>query len=221
MGKAKSLAIRVLPGDAIDHIRQVHVFASRARDKAMRLFLPAKVVQRIDTRRVRRMWLKRSSTEQHDLTKIYWGDTENPNRHLLVELAKSVLHGASNPSILEFGSHVGINLHMLHSRLEVDPGQTEKVQWFAVEPNVEAFNFMLDKMPYVRGLNTDDIGFVEAQEYPCRPPTRITLSIVNGVFAHMDPFRTKVVIEKLSRISQVIILGEGLGRSREDSSTFS
>jgi len=147
---------------------------------------------------------------------LYWSDTDNPNRNALIELAIEVLESIPQVSVLEYGSHVGVNLHMLHTRLG-----DASVQYFAVEPNVEAFNFMTENLPYVAGLNADDVGFVGARDYPCGPQSRITLSIVNAVFTHMEPQRARNVLEKLARTSQIIILGEGLGCARESHSTFS
>ena len=136
---------------------------------------------------------------------MYWNTRNSANRNRLIELIRREISDISHPdqlNILEYGSHVGINLDII-DRLLPD----NSITFYAVEPNLEAINFMREKLPYVKLLHADDVNFVKNDLFP---PTKVQISFVNSVFYCMNPKRVQSVLLKLSKISDVIILGEGM-----------
>ena len=105
----------------------------------------------------------RKSQEDDDQISIYWNADKQPNRLKLIdiliqefkylgEVAKAV------PNILEYGSHVGLNLRMLNEVLL----PYSKESYFAVEPNAEAVNFLRQKIAICTGFAGGGLYFFRA-----------------------------------------------------------
>lgn len=144
----------------------------------------------------RSAWIGRTTTESDQHLTLYWNSDRKPNRLQLIDILSRHVDG----SVLEYGSHVGVNFKVLRDRF---PDAT----FYAVEPNKEAFGFMREKLPFVQGLNAEDEGFIATTSFPPHP---VSVSFTSGVFNCMAPSRAKSVLEKLSRISNTIVLGEGI-----------
>ena len=105
-------------------------------------------------------------------------------------------------SVLEYGSHVGVNFRVLR-----DLYPDKMMRCFAVEPNDKAYTFMMDKLPFIEGLKGEDTTFIAAPDYP---PCPVTVSFTSGVLVVMEATPAHVVLAKLAAISTVVILGEQL-----------
>jgi hypothetical protein len=154
--------------------------------------------------------MKRTSTENDNQLDIYWNDISD-TRKTLIDLLYNLLNNNSNKhkSILEFGSHVGINLKLLSERL---PG----VKMFAVEPNVEAYEFLASNLPFIEVRNFDDVKFIHSDF----PNQKINISFVNSVFYCMKPKKVLNVLEKLSSISETIVIGDSMSNIEKTKSKF-
>ncbi len=135
---------------------------------------------------------------------IYWNSRDSANRCKLIELLQREILNSNNNQlrILEYGSHVGINLDIINS---AQPDNS--ITFYAIEPNLEAIGFMKEKLPYVKCLHADDVGFAKNDTFPT---DKVEISFVNSVFYCMSPKRVKSLLFKLSKISEVIVLGEGM-----------
>lgn len=76
---------------------------------------------------------------------------------------------------------------------------------------------MKEKLPHVRHLHSDDKNFLKNNTFPT---SRIHISFINSVFYCMSSKRVKSVLLKLSRISEVIVLGEGMANLEDEYSKF-
>ena len=101
--------------------------------------------------------------------------------------------------MLEYGSHVGVNLKLLRERLPL-------CRLYAVEPNREAFEFTQEKLPFVLALNAEDEGFLRS-EFPAE---HLTVSFTCSVFFSMEPRRVRRVLKKMCQISTTVILAGGM-----------
>jgi hypothetical protein len=165
---------------------------------------------------LRRSWLNRSTTPADDHLSVYWNSSEQPNRQRLIEVLVQCLPPNSvKParSVLEYGSHVGINLKLLHDRL-----QDDDLKYFAIEPNREAFEFLKTKLDFVEALNVEDKGFVDASNFPGMP---VDLSFINSVFYCVAPNRAKAVLRKLVNCSQLVVIGDAMDNLEGNRSIFS
>jgi hypothetical protein len=109
---------------------------------------------------------------------------------------------SESPSVLEFGSHVGINLRMLSDALDV-----RNLRMYAVEPNAEAFRFMQEKLPNLGGLLGDDAAYVNTVGFP---GGQVDVSFANSVFYCIEAERAKPVIEKMCATSEVVVIGDSM-----------
>lgn len=158
--------------------------------------------------RLRHSWLTRKTTTEDDHLSMYWNADQQPNRKQLISLLKKeaelVLSVKGIPlSILEYGSHVGLNLRLIREALD----ESQEALLFAVEPNCEAVDFLKVKMPHVNVFLGEDSTFCDAVDFP---PQGEYLSFINSVFYSMTPKRVERVLEKLSRFSSTIIIGESI-----------
>jgi len=149
----------------------------------------------------RRNWLERPNTPEDNHVEVYWKTADHPNRIVLTDTLCKLLSGSKRRplSVLEFGSHVGVNLHNLRRAF------TGELAIFAVEPNRPAADSLREKLPGVRLLVAEDEVFTERDDFP---EVAISVSFVNAVFYCMDEMRTKNVLRKLARISEVIVIGD-------------
>ncbi len=116
---------------------------------------------------LRRSWMVRKSQEGDNQISIYWNADKQPNRLKLIDILIQEFEYLSeaakvSPNILEYGSHVGLNLKMLNEALPPD----SKKSYFAVEPNAEAVNFLRQKLPYVQVLLAEDSIFCGQHGFP-------------------------------------------------------
>ncbi|MET4371581.1 hypothetical protein ABIA99_004280 [Bradyrhizobium sp. LB12.1] len=148
---------------------------------------------------MRRHWLTRTSSNATDYLSDYWNSADHPIRQAVIEIVATELKRGG--SLLEYGSHVGINIHMLKDR---EPYRESAM--FAVEPNREAVDFMAANLPEIEILQAEDTKFV-ASDFPGRP---IDVSLINCTFCAMSQKRTERVLDKLCRISNSIVIGDNL-----------
>lgn len=154
--------------------------------------------------KMRNSWISRKDTLEDNHLATYWNASGQPNRILLIEILSDCLH--SDPSsiskgVLEYGSHVGLNLKLLNEKL-----QNPKIHYYAVEPNLDAFQFLKSKLTFVNALNAEDEGFCRSDF----PMSNVRLSFVNSVFFCMSSSRAKAVLTKLSKISEIIVIGDAM-----------
>lgn len=157
---------------------------------------------------LRRSWMVRKSQKGDDQISMYWNAEKQPNRLKLIDILIQefeYLGGSVNatPAILEYGSHVGLNLRMLNELLP----SNLKTLIFAVEPNAEAVNFLRQKLPYVQVLQAEDSIFCGQNSFP---PQGRYLTFINSVFYSMEQRRTKAVLARLCAISESVVLGESI-----------
>lgn len=153
--------------------------------------------------RARKSWLSRKNTINDNHVEVYWATLNHPNRIFLADLIKEkvipFIH--SKISILEFGSHVGANIFLLDSLLK-----NKEVDFYCVEPNVDAVTSLKQRMPHVQILQAEDSEFLKNNF----PGTKMTLSFVNAVFYCIDQKRAKNILKKITKISEIIIIGDEL-----------
>jgi SAM-dependent methyltransferase len=161
----------------------------------------------------RRMWTQRVVTTDDDHIALYWNSTDFPRRRELIQLLATELAGRPMPlRILEFGSHVGVNLKLLAEL----PGLGE-ADYFAVEPNFEAVAFLKSKLPDVRTLRGDHRDFLRARDFPGVP---LTLAFANAVLYSMAPRAAHRVVRKMLTTSAIVVIGDKLDNSRGSKSKF-
>lgn len=157
--------------------------------------------------RLRRSWMVRSSMKGDDHLAIYWNAEAQPNRQRLIQILLeeyALLHAAGGLSgVLEYGSHVGLNLRMLHDML---PPET-LTSFCAVEPNAEAVAFLQEKLPFVKVLQGEDEVFCRQPDFP---PAGAYLTFVNSVFYAMEPRRVRATLARISAFSDSVVLGESI-----------
>ncbi len=164
----------------------------------------------------RKFWMQRIVSENDNHLQLYWDDEKSPNRKKLVELiveAVKQLDPNQQISILEYGSHVGLNIRLIKEQIPTGLN----VKFFAVEPNKEAFNFMQKHLPFVKGLNGEDEVFNRAKDFPGQ---KIQISIVMVVFYSMEGKRVVKVLKKLAEISQYIIICDCLAYFNKKKARF-
>ena len=154
-------------------------------------------------RDVRSAWLARADSTADNHVQVYWESKDQPNRKALIDITKKVLEGVGNNSlsILEFGSHVGVNIYLLNEVLK-----DKEVIFFAVEPNKDATEFLKEKMPFVNVLQSEDEGFIKS-EFPFQ---KVDVCLINAVFYCVSQKRTYKILKKLSSICNCIIIGDEL-----------
>ncbi len=153
----------------------------------------------------RTFWTERrtSATDKH--LSIYWDSETNLNRLELIKSTCDLLQeGRADEgySILEFGSHVGINLKMIS---EAMLKKNIQVDLYAVEPNEEAFRFMTSKLRLAKGLNGDDLDFVKDASFPGK---RISVGLVNAVLYSLSYSSACRVLEKMSKVCDALVIGD-------------
>lgn len=157
---------------------------------------------------LRRSWMVRKTSLDDDHLVTYWNAGEQPNRKQLISILKAEIDALSergylNCPILEYGSHVGLNLKLLGEQL----GLKSPHMYFAIDPNQEAIAFLKEQLPMVHTFLGEDVAFCEQTDFP--PPGEY-LCFINSVFYSMESRRVKNVLHKLSKISKIIIIGESL-----------
>jgi SAM-dependent methyltransferase len=161
----------------------------------------------------RRTWTNRVTAPGDDHLNLYWSSTDSPRRQELIRLIVAQLRGRSAPiRILEFGSHVGVNLRLL-----AESAGLEHAQYFAVEPNFEAVEFLRSKLPDVRSLRGDHRDFLHAADFPSSP---ISLSFANAVLYALGPRAARRVVRKMLATSEIVIIGDNLDNLRGSKSRF-
>lgn len=157
--------------------------------------------------KIRKGWMSRKVTKTDDHLALYWNAESQENRKFLVRLIIEELLSDAKVhdtwSVLEYGSHVGLNLRLIHESFSSE----KSFDFYAVEPNKEAVFFLKQKMKYVNTLLAEDEVFCKDNSFP---PKRIRLSFVNSVFYCMEGHRAKSVLQKLTSISDAIIIGDAM-----------
>lgn len=159
--------------------------------------------------RLRQSWMHRKTSATDDHLTMYWNAEHQPNRQQLIGILSDAIRGLQmqHPteiiSVLEYGSHVGLNIRMVKENRE----DFSTVKFFAVEPNVEAVAFLKEKMPDVGVLQGEDSEFLSRESFP---PAGRYVSFVNSVFYCMTPRRVEQVLKKMCDISAVLVIGESL-----------
>ena len=148
----------------------------------------------------RHAWLAREDKVDGHVD-MYWKSIDHPNRTQLVDILVDQIRacGRAKPRVLEFGCHAGMNFKLLHDRCNT-------VEYFGVEPNHDAAQFLRGKLPFVTLLEAEDREFVAGTF----PGGNVDISFVNVVLYSVSAARAKRVIDKLCRTSEVVILGEQL-----------
>ncbi len=151
----------------------------------------------------RLFWIERKKTKSDDHLELYWKSENAPNRKKLIAVILKLIsqYPSDSVSILEYGSHVGINIRMLSERV---PKRID-ARYYAIEPNPEAYEFMLQKMPFIKGLLGEDSSFIRDKHYP---GDRIDLSFISGVFYAMPYKRVIAVLKKIASISNTIVIAD-------------
>lgn len=169
----------------------------------IRLKLRSKYLGGKFKRDVRDAWLNRVNSESDNHVEVYWKSKDQPNRIAMIDVTKKAIENFNmdNLSVLEFGSHVGVNLYLINEAL-VD----KNVKFFAVEPNRDAVSFLKKMMPFVSVLEAEDEGFVTSKF----PFQKIDICLVSAVFYCMSQKRTYEVLKKMSSICNCIIIGDEL-----------
>ncbi len=159
--------------------------------------------------RLRKSWLHRKTSATDDHLKTYWNAEQQPNRQQLIAILLDAIRGLQKQhptaavSVLEYGSHVGLNIRMIKE----NQYDFSAVKFFAVEPNAEAVAFLKEKMPDVGVLQGEDSEFLSRASFP---PAGRYVCFVNSVFYCMTPRRVEQVLGKLCDISAVLVIGESL-----------
>lgn len=149
----------------------------------------------------RRSWTHRTASADDDHLNGYW-NSDSPRRRTLISIIVDHLRPfGDRPTVLEFGSHVGVNLRLLAESTDSDP------EMYAVEPNFEAVEFMKDKLPQVRTLRADHSGYLATPDFA---PNPVTLSFANAVFYCMGPRETRRVLRRMFETSAVVVVGDNL-----------
>lgn len=149
--------------------------------------------------KIRKNWFSRANNESDKHLELYWNDHGKVRKKLVDILDTLFIENKTNDSsILEFGSHVGTNLKLLSEKHDVE--------MYAIEPNVEAYEFLSKKLPFVHSYNFDDDKFIKANI----PSGKVYISLINSVFYCMTPSRVKSVLNKLSKISTIIVIGDSM-----------
>lgn len=179
---------------------------------------PIEVLVRLVPARLRapvitlRAWRNRRSSPTDDHLNQYW-DSDTPSRRAMLALVVPALQNEPRPhSMLDFGSHVGVNFRMLDLLLPDDP-----IHYYAVEPNAEAIEFLNQKMPEVESLVASHGGFLAAKNFP---PGPVTLSIASGVLSLLRPQMARRVVEKMMATSSVVVLGDNIDNPHGPKSEF-
>jgi trans-aconitate methyltransferase len=153
----------------------------------------------------RRGWLTRQDKVDGHVA-VYWSSLEHPNRRQLIDtIARYV--GEPPFDILEFGCHAGMNFRLLADRFPA-------LRYHGVEPNHDAARFLREKLPFVRLLEAEDREFVDG-----RFVEHAHISFVNVVLYAIQGKRARRIVDKLCKISDVLIIGEQLA-NRGDRTTF-
>lgn len=158
--------------------------------------------------RLRKSWLNRRTTKKDDHLSIYWNAHDQPNRKQLIsllikEISQLNTVEEADISILEYGSHVGLNLNLIKKALN----DSLISKMYAIEPNYEAVQFLKNKMPDVITFHGEDKNFCKTLNFP---PDGKYLSFVNSVFYSMTPRRVEKVLTKLCKFSSTIVIGESI-----------
>jgi len=163
--------------------------------------------------KIRRSWINRKVDQNLDHLSLYWNDDEAPNRLQLIDLLKLLKLKIDSKTlhILEYGSHCGVNIKLLRKEMT-----GKNYNFYAVEPNVEAYDFLIKNLPEVVALNGDDQQFIQS-EFPKR---NVDISFVNSVFFSMEPSRAKSVFMRLLEISDILVVGDGLDNCYGNNSQF-
>jgi len=146
----------------------------------------------------RHFWLKRKN-QSDDFISTYWND-RSENRKNLIKLVATLGEKQKEISILEFGSCVGTNIKLLK-----DAFAKKSTTFFAVEPNEDAATFLKKKLPFVRILVGEDKAFIQNTSFPGQS---IDISFIHAVFYSMAPKRVEKTLEKICKISKVVVIGD-------------
>lgn len=181
----------------------------------LRRIVPGRVWNRIAApyrdwrfaRASRRGWLTRQDKVDGHVS-VYWNSLGHPNRLRLIDtIARYVEHETAD--ILEVGCHAGMNFRLLADRFP-----ERAIRYHGVEPNHDAAQFLRENLPFVRLLEAEDRQFVEG-----RFVDHAQISFVNVVLYAIHGARARKIVDKLCKISDVVIIGEQLA-NHGDRSTF-
>lgn len=159
--------------------------------------------------RLRQSWLRRKSDANDDHLATYWNAEHQPNRQQLIWILSDAIGrvqaqtGDTEISVLEYGSHVGLNIRLLKENRK----DFSAIKFYAVEPNAEAVAFLKEKMPDVSVLQGEDSEFLSRDSFP---PPGTYVCFVNSVFYCKAPRRVEQALKKLCEISTVLVIGESL-----------
>jgi hypothetical protein len=87
----------------------------------------------------------------------------------------------------------------------------DRLAYFGVEPNHDACEFLRQQLPFVTLLEAADEGFL-AKELP-----PVDVSFVNVVLYSVHGARARLVLERMCRMSEVVVLGEQLSNTSSTS----
>ena len=182
--------------------------------KVIKFLLPLKILNIWWDHKFRKSWANRKSNDSDKHLELYWNSRNTPNREKLIQILIDQVNSLDRMnviSILEYGSHVGINLDILNGLIKYEK------RFFAVELNYEAIEFMRARLPFIECLHSDNVGFVNNHTFP---GNIIDISFVNSVFYCMPAKSVFSVLSKLAMISNIIVLGEGMENADGDKGSY-
>lgn len=150
-------------------------------------------------------WFYRKEKDQSACL-VYWNDMQNPHRIELIERIAAEANLFVNKTlkpmkIFEYGSYCGINLRMLQ-----DKCKSSNIQILALEPNKEAYHFMVSRLNLLFSINGAEKELLK--NLPVLKSYGIELTFVNAVFYSMSYNQVCNVINTISNFSNKIIISE-------------
>lgn len=142
----------------------------------------------------------------------YWRDRDAPYRKDVIKAVTHCLKGRDRSSVLEVGSHVGVNLDMIAKAMP-----DTLFTFYAFDPKLEYVAYMRERMPGVEARAYSDADFLADDTLP---PGEVDLSLVAGVLYYLPPKRARAVIAKMARVSRYVVVNENLTAQVETRSRF-
>ncbi len=160
--------------------------------------------------KIRKAWMTRKSTKDDDHLLLYWDD-EGENRQKIVDILANILTDKDNQceSIMDFGCHVGTTFKLLSKKLP-------NIKMYAVEPNIEACDFLVQKLPLVNVYQLDDSKFIneDFSEH------KIDICLINSVFYSMKSYRVFSVLKKISKMCNIIVIADSMSNLNGSKTIF-
>ena len=153
---------------------------------------------------MRRAWFERKANDSDDHLNLYWDSGNSATRQQLVRIIEELVRSFNEEkiSVFEYGSHVGVNLKLIQ---QACPATAFSMT--ALEPNLEACNFLKIKLPEVEVIQGGESVFLRKSG---KTQFKFHISLVNSVFYSMSGSKTKRVIRRLCEISDFLVVGDSM-----------